>query len=168
MSSADQIPNEDATQEREPRDARRRRELINATIESISKHGLSQTTVAKVAEIAGLSAGIVSFYFRTKDALMLATLEHIDLEFERRQQEVLERAGDDPVRQLEAIIDVYFDPEVSDPGRVADPVVEDLAGRRRVCRDVNNSTCSLNTIASAVVDRQRVAAGIGGRDLGVG
>jgi len=119
MSSADQIPASDAPQAREPRDARRRRELIEATITSISKHGLSQTTVAKVAEIAGLSAGIVSFYFRTKDALLLATLEHIDLEFERRQQDVLERAGDDPVRQLEAMIDVYFDPEVSDPGRVA-------------------------------------------------
>ena len=84
MSSADQIPVEDAAQKREPRDARRRRELIQATIDSISKHGLSQTTVAKVAEIAGLSAGIVNFYFRTKDALLLATLEHIDLEFERR------------------------------------------------------------------------------------
>ena len=119
MNAADQIPVSDATQEREPRDARRRRELIEATITSISKHGLSQTTVARVAEIAGLSAGIVNFYFRTKDALLLATLEHIDLEFERRQQEVLERAGDDPVRQLEAMIDVYFDPEVSDPGRVA-------------------------------------------------
>ncbi len=119
MSSADQMPVADATVEREPRDARRRRELIEATITSISKHGLSQTTVAKVAEIAGLSAGIVNFYFRTKDALLLATLEHMDLEFERRKEEVLERAGDDPARQLEAMIDLYFDPELSEPGRVA-------------------------------------------------
>ncbi|MFB3117902.1 MAG: Rieske 2Fe-2S domain-containing protein, partial [Myxococcota bacterium] len=103
----------------EPRDARRRRELIEATIESIARNGLSGTTIAKVAEIANLSAGIVSFYFRTKQALLLATLEHIDSAFERRRLEVLERAGDDPVRQLEAMIEVYFDPAVSDAGRVA-------------------------------------------------
>jgi len=103
----------------EPRDARRRRELIEATIASIARNGLSGTTIAKVAEIANLSAGIVSFYFRTKEALLLATLEHLDLEFENRRLEVLDRAGDDPVRQLEAIIDVNLDPALCDAARVA-------------------------------------------------
>jgi phenylpropionate dioxygenase-like ring-hydroxylating dioxygenase large terminal subunit/DNA-binding transcriptional regulator YbjK len=103
----------------EPRDARRRRELIEATIASIARNGLSGTTIAKVAEIANLSAGIVSFYFRTKEALLLATLEYLDLEFENRRLAVLDRAGDDPVRQLEAIIDVNLDPELCDAGRVA-------------------------------------------------
>ena len=65
------------------------------------------------------SAGIVSFYFRTKEALLLATLEHLDLEFENRRLEVLDRAGDDPVRQLEAIIDVNLDPALCDAERVA-------------------------------------------------
>jgi phenylpropionate dioxygenase-like ring-hydroxylating dioxygenase large terminal subunit/DNA-binding transcriptional regulator YbjK len=108
-----------ASETPEPRDARRRRELIEATIASIARNGLSGTTIAKVAEIAHLSAGIVSFYFRTKEALLLATLEHLDLEFENRRLEVLDRAGDDPVRQLEAIIDVNLDPVLCDPGRVA-------------------------------------------------
>lgn len=120
MASANHYPNFHTEPDaREPRDARRRRELIEATIESIARNGLSGTTIAKVAEIANLSAGIVSFYFRTKDALLLATLEHIDSAFERRRLEVLDRAGDDPVRQLEAMIEVYFDPAVSDAGRVA-------------------------------------------------
>ena len=107
------------TETPEPRDARRRRELIEATIASIARNGLSGTTIAKVAEIANLSAGIVSFYFRTKEALLLATLEHLDLEFENRRLEVLDRAGDDPVRQLEAIIDVNLDPVLCDAGRIA-------------------------------------------------
>lgn len=104
---------------KEPRDARRRRELIEATITSIAQHGLSGTTVARVAELAGLSAGIVSFYFQSKDALLLATLEHVDREFERRQHESIARAGGDPVRCLEAMIDVGFDPDVCDPRRIA-------------------------------------------------
>jgi phenylpropionate dioxygenase-like ring-hydroxylating dioxygenase large terminal subunit/AcrR family transcriptional regulator len=93
--------------------------LIEATITSIARNGLSGTTIAKVAQIAQLSAGIVSFYFRTKEALLLATLEHLDHEFENRRLEVLDRAGDDPVRQLEAIIDVNLDPALCDAGRVA-------------------------------------------------
>jgi phenylpropionate dioxygenase-like ring-hydroxylating dioxygenase large terminal subunit/AcrR family transcriptional regulator len=120
MASANQThPLQESTETPEPRDARRRRELIEATITSIARNGLSGTTIAKVAEIAQLSAGIVSFYFRTKEALLLATLEHLDREFEDRRLEVLDRAGDDPVRQLEAIIDVNLDPALCDAGRVA-------------------------------------------------
>jgi phenylpropionate dioxygenase-like ring-hydroxylating dioxygenase large terminal subunit/AcrR family transcriptional regulator len=104
---------------KEPRDARRRRELIEATITSIARYGLSGTTVAKVAKLAGLSTGIVNFYFHSKQALLLATLEHVDHEFELRQQEALERAGEDPVQLLEAMIEVDFDPEVCDPDRIA-------------------------------------------------
>jgi phenylpropionate dioxygenase-like ring-hydroxylating dioxygenase large terminal subunit/AcrR family transcriptional regulator len=107
------------TEGSEPRDARRRRELIEATMASIARYGLSGTTVAKVAEIANLSAGIVSFYFRTKEALLLATLEHLDAEFENRRFEVLDRAGADPVRQLAAVIDVYLDPVLSEPERIS-------------------------------------------------
>ncbi len=117
MASAGHV--ETAGSGKEPRDARRRRELIEATITSIARHGLSGTTVAKVAEIAGLSTGIVNFYFHSKQALLLATLEYVDQEFELRQQEALERAGEDPVQLLEAMIEVDFDPEVCDPRRIA-------------------------------------------------
>ncbi|HXV37911.1 MAG TPA: Rieske 2Fe-2S domain-containing protein, partial [Myxococcota bacterium] len=119
MASANHLPSPQPAAAHEPRDARRRRELIEATIASIARHGLSGTTLARVAEIAELSAGIVSFYFRTKEALLLAALEHIDAEFESRRLEVLERAGEDPVSQLDAIIETYFDPTVCDAGRVA-------------------------------------------------
>ena len=105
--------------EKEPRDALRRRQLIDATITCIADHGLSGTTVAKVAKIAGLSAGIVNFYFRTKDALLLATLEHVDGEFDLRQGQAIERAGEDPASRLDALVEVDFDPEVCDPRRVA-------------------------------------------------
>ena len=79
MASASRA--ETAESGKEPRDARRRRELIEATISSIARHGLSGTTVAKVAKIAGLSTGIVNFYFHSKQALLFATLEHVDREW---------------------------------------------------------------------------------------
>ncbi len=117
MDSAYRV--ETAKSGKEPRDARRRRELIEATIISIARHGLSQITIAKVAKIAGLSTGIVNFYFHSKQALLLATLEYVDREFELRQQEALEHAGEDPVQLLEAMIEVDFDPDVCNPRRIA-------------------------------------------------
>jgi len=100
-------------------DVRRRRELIEAAITSIAEYGLSGTTVAKVAHAAGLSPGIVNFYFQSKDALLLATLQHVAEEFERRRLAALERAGDDPVHKLEAIIENDFHPDVCNPRWVA-------------------------------------------------
>jgi len=117
MASANRIATTESG--KEPRDARRRRELIEATITSIARYGLSGTTVAKVAKLAGLSTGIVNFYFQSKQALLLATLEHVDREFDLRQQETLERAGQDPVQLLEAMIEVDFDPDVCDHDRIA-------------------------------------------------
>jgi phenylpropionate dioxygenase-like ring-hydroxylating dioxygenase large terminal subunit/AcrR family transcriptional regulator len=100
-------------------DVRRRRELIEAAITSIAEYGLSGTTVAKVANAAGLSPGIVNFYFQSKDALLLATLQCVAEEFERRRLATLERAGDDPVCKLEAIIENDFHPDVCNPRWVA-------------------------------------------------
>lgn len=120
MATADRAaPSAPRAPQGESLDARRRQQLIEATTRAIATYGLSGTTVARVAKIAGLSTGIVNFYFRSKDALLLATLQTVDRDFAERQREALERAGNDPVRQLDAMIEVDFDPDVSDPDRVA-------------------------------------------------
>ncbi len=93
----------------------RRQELIDAAIASISQHSLSRTTVSKVAEAAGLSQGIVNFYFKSKEALLLATLEHVESEFERVRRAALARAGNAPERRLDAIVEATFDPSVCNP-----------------------------------------------------
>ena len=52
----------------------RRDDILAATIRVIARDGLSQTTVEKVAELAGISPGTVTFHFSRKDALLLAAL----------------------------------------------------------------------------------------------
>lgn len=91
---------------------RRRRELIDATIESISVHGLTGTTVARVAERARLSVGIISFYFDNKDALLLASLHHLVENYDRAWRQAVDRAGPKPEQKLEALIDAVFDSEL--------------------------------------------------------
>jgi len=78
-------------------------------MDSIARYGLGGTTVARVAESAGLSVGIINFYFESKSALLLATLQHLVDSYERAWRGAISRAGDDPARQLEALVDVAFD-----------------------------------------------------------
>jgi TetR/AcrR family transcriptional repressor of bet genes len=57
--------------------AERRLALIDATVTSIADHGLSGTTLARVAAIAGTSLGLANFHFETKERLFEAVLQHL-------------------------------------------------------------------------------------------
>ncbi len=93
--------------------------ILRATIAVIAKHSLSGTTVQLVAEAAKVAPGTVILHFQKKDALLLSALEQIAVEFEAARRAAVEAAGDDPVRALNAIIDVSLDPKVCDPANVA-------------------------------------------------
>lgn len=99
--------------------SRTRATILRATIAVIAKHSLSGTTVQLVAEAAKVAPGTVILHFQKKDALLLAALEEIAAEFETARRAALEGAAGDPVKALEAIIDVSLDPKVSDPANVA-------------------------------------------------
>jgi AcrR family transcriptional regulator len=97
----------------------RRQQLIDAAIDSIAEHGLARTTVSDVATAAGLSQGIVNFYFGTKQALLMATLEYVESEFDRVRRDAMRRAAKTPEAQLDAIIEATFDPSVCNPRHLA-------------------------------------------------
>ena len=50
-------------------------------MDCIDKLGLSQTTLARIAERVGISQGNVVFHFQSKEALLDQTLRHLDNEF---------------------------------------------------------------------------------------
>jgi len=77
----------------QPRASRalQRQRLIDACISALHVHGPSHTTVEKVVAIAGMSPGIVRFYFDSKDAMMVASLEFLAAEFEDRLSAVEKR-----------------------------------------------------------------------------
>ena len=98
---------------------RRQRQLIDATIDSISRHGLHGTTLARVAERAGLSPGIVNHYFQSKDALLLAALHRVAEDFEQQWREALASTREGPAARLRALVQTLFDPHAFDTRRVA-------------------------------------------------
>ncbi|MET0598048.1 MAG: transcriptional regulator BetI [Mesorhizobium sp.] len=87
----------------------RRQQLIEATIDSLAKRGYSETTMADVADGAGLSRGIVNFHFESKEKLLVATLQHMYEEYSAHWRNALQRAGDDPAEQLRALVAADFD-----------------------------------------------------------
>ncbi|MCX4750665.1 TetR/AcrR family transcriptional regulator [Kitasatospora sp. NBC_01287] len=61
---------------------RSRRRLMRATVELVDQHGYAATTLADIAERAGLARGLVSYYFDGKRLLMQSAthrLMHLEL-----------------------------------------------------------------------------------------
>ena len=86
----------------------RRVQLIEATIDVIARAGFSDLTLAQVAEAARLSTGIVNFYFKSKDALLAATLEHMVGEYGRYWRANVAAAGPRAADKLIAMLEGDF------------------------------------------------------------
>ena len=97
----------------------RREQLIEATIDIISRHGFRKTTLGQVAKRAKLSQGIVNFYFKTKDGLLLETLRFLAEEYEATWKHAVAASGPDPVAALDAIIDTDLGREVCNRRKVS-------------------------------------------------
>jgi len=82
----------------------RRRQLIDATIAAIAEVGFNATTIAEIARRAGVSTGLVSFYFGDKDGLLEATLRHLARELSRMAAARLRDATTARAR-VQAVID---------------------------------------------------------------
>jgi TetR/AcrR family transcriptional repressor of bet genes len=86
----------------------RKQQLIDATMDCIDKLGLSQTTLARIAERAGLSQGNVVFHFQSKEALLDQTLRFLHDEYTSTWQTAMVTAGPNPLAQLCALIEASF------------------------------------------------------------
>ncbi|MGH8249058.1 MAG: Rieske 2Fe-2S domain-containing protein, partial [Gammaproteobacteria bacterium] len=97
----------------------RKRALMEATVRAIHIHGLSKLTLAKIAGLAGLTAGTVNFHFASKESLLLATLKHLAEEFDLAIQQALASAGSDPAMCLRALVDANLEIKLADPRKIA-------------------------------------------------
>ena len=90
----------------------RRQQLIEATLDCIEQLGISQTTLARIAERCNLSQGNVVFHFRNKDALLEQALIHLNEEYLENWRTALKQAAPDPRSRLRALIEACFEPAV--------------------------------------------------------
>lgn len=92
--------------------ARRRKQLVEAAIDSIVELGMSATTLATVAKAAGLSQGVAVFYFKTKENLLVETLKHHYDEYDSVWSRAIEQAGPDPIDRLVELVFADLDPDL--------------------------------------------------------
>jgi Transcriptional regulator len=97
----------------------RRQQLIEATIDSLAKRGYAETTLADVADGAGLSRGIVNFHFESKDKLLIATLQHMADEYASHWMTALEKAGPGTAGKLWALVTADFDRKITTKRKLA-------------------------------------------------
>jgi TetR/AcrR family transcriptional repressor of bet genes len=99
--------------------ARQRQHLIDACISALHVHGPSNTTVEKVVAIAGMSPGIVRFYFASKAAMLVASLEYLSREFEEQLLLPVAALKDTPVLALTRLVELYLGPELASTRKVS-------------------------------------------------
>ena len=134
----------------EQRPAGSRLDLINATVDAIARHGLSELTSAKIAGMAGHTAASINFHFGSKESLLLATLREVSEEFAEVIAAELAAAGDDALTGLLAIIDASLSARLSEPRKVAvwyAFLAESNARKdyQRICGDRDQSFCETVT-----------------------
>lgn len=76
----------------------RRRQVAEALLRTVASRGLARTTLADVAEEAGVSIGLVQSYFRTKSQLLRFGVDHLYKRAEVRLRAVSQ--GPEPIRSV--------------------------------------------------------------------
>lgn len=87
------------------RSAESRDRLIEATIRLLAERGYAGTSLAEIGRASGLSRGLVTHHFGSKEACVRAVIKHIQHRVRSRMGAL--RAGDAPA--LEQLLDVYLD-----------------------------------------------------------
>lgn len=97
----------------------RRDQLIDATLATLERKGLAATTLADVADAAGLSRGIVNFHFETKEKLLFETLSRLSSDYDQNWRAALAEAAPGPAEELRALMAADFSETVCTPRKVA-------------------------------------------------
>jgi len=88
-------------------------------MDCIDRLGLSQTTLARIAERAGLSQGNVVFHFHSKDALLEQTLVHLSEEYKTNWLLALEDAAAESGAQVRALIEASFATQICNRKKIS-------------------------------------------------
>jgi len=97
----------------------RRKELIEAAIHVIAKHGYAGCTVGRVAQRAGASQGLMNFHFKSIDLLLEAAFNHLADEFDQAWKTRVAKSSADPWDRITAMIEAYFGADVFTPEKLA-------------------------------------------------
>ena len=93
----------------------RREQIVRATIRCLAREGYTRLTMKKVARAAGVSQGILHYYFADKRAMLAATLEAVTRDLDRRVAAAQSRTGRDARARLRTLVRACLEVAVSRP-----------------------------------------------------
>ena len=88
--------------------AEKKQLIVGATVACIAKHGYHNFSMQDVAKKAGVSKGIIHYYFLNKDELMTSVLEQVAKDIEFSMEKAIS-AKTDPLLKIERFLDLCFD-----------------------------------------------------------
>ncbi len=91
-----------------------RESVLAAAMATIAESGLDGLTMAGLGREVGMSSGHLLYYFRTKDELLLQTLEWSEGRLGAERSALLSRQGP-PAERLDAYVDLYIPDGPRDP-----------------------------------------------------
>ncbi len=97
----------------------RKLQLIKATINSVAKRGIADTTLADVSKQAGLSQGIVNLHFQSKQKLFVETLRFLADEYKNAWERTLSKGGITAAEKLSAMVHLDFSRQVCERKKIA-------------------------------------------------
>ena len=96
----------EAREPQQDRSRATRARLLESAITCLAELGWSASTVAVVAEHAGVSRGAAQHHFPTREALFTAALEHMT---HQRGEQLKREVADRPALDTAAIVDLVFE-----------------------------------------------------------
>jgi TetR/AcrR family transcriptional regulator, fatty acid metabolism regulator protein len=93
----------------------RREQIVRATVRCLARAGYTRLTMKKVAREAGVSQGILHYYFADKRAILTATLAAVSRDLDRRVAAAQSRTGRDPAARLRALVRACLEVAVARP-----------------------------------------------------
>ncbi|WP_424211612.1 TetR/AcrR family transcriptional regulator [Streptomyces sp. BI20] len=96
------------------RNAPPRADVLAAAMATIAERGLDGLTMAGLGREVGMSSGHLLYYFRSKDELLLQTLEWSEASLGERRRALLSRPGP-AVDRIRAYVDLYVPTAPRDP-----------------------------------------------------
>ena len=92
----------------------RRDQIIESAIASFAAYGYAKTTLDQIADVMDVSRGVITYYFKNKDALLTSVLNRILKSIKEAIGERVDAAGSPTERLREYILSLIH---ISEPTR---------------------------------------------------
>jgi len=88
----------------------RKPEILKHTYQIIKEEGLEGASITKIAKRMGINSGIIINNFKNKETLILELVDYMLTKAMGNYRTFMETSNTSPERQLEVMIDYFFDP----------------------------------------------------------